>query len=101
MGLNIVIEYVTATPVQPYKIGKSPLSHVRAFMDDLNILYSSLGDAKSLLSRCSSALKWAGMQFRPDKSWSKVAVFTLLLSPVQKTKPFHQFKKCQLDFLGA
>jgi len=74
MGMNIVIEYVTATAVQPYKIGKSHLSPARAFIDDLNLSCSLVGDVKSPLSRCSSVLKWADKQFRPDKSRSVVMV---------------------------
>ena len=47
---------------------------LRAFMDDLNLLCSSVPGAKVLLSRCTKALNWAGMEFRPNKSRSIIIV---------------------------
>ena len=37
-------------------------------MDDLNLMANSVQDTKSLLDRSCTALKWARMEFRPDKS---------------------------------
>ena len=47
---------------------------VRAFMDDLNLLSSSVVGAQDLLARCTTALTWAGMDFRANKSRSFVIV---------------------------
>ena len=47
---------------------------VRAFMDDLNLLSSSVAGAQDLLACCTTALTWAGMDFRAEKSRSFVVV---------------------------
>ena len=47
---------------------------MRAFMDDLNIMSSTICGAKTLLSRCAIALNWAGLTFRADKSRSIVII---------------------------
>ena len=47
---------------------------MRAFMDDVNIMSSTVCGAKTLLSRCTIALKWAGLTFRADKSRSIVII---------------------------
>ena len=43
-------------------------------MDDLNIMSSTVCGAKTLLSHCTIALKWAGLTFRADKSSSIVSI---------------------------
>ena len=47
---------------------------VRAFMDDLNLMSSSVSGAQNLFHRCVKALSWASMYFRADKSCSIVIV---------------------------
>ena len=39
-------------------------------MDDVNLMSSTVQGTQDLLSRSLTALKWAGMSFRPDKSRS-------------------------------
>ena len=39
-------------------------------MDDVNLMSSSVSGAQTLLARCATALQWAGMEFRADKSRS-------------------------------
>ena len=47
---------------------------IRAFMDDINLMSSSAHGAQTLLERCATALHWAGMDFRVEKSRSFVIV---------------------------
>ena len=47
---------------------------MRAFMDDLNIMSSTVCGAKTLLPRCTIALNWASLTFRADKSRSIVII---------------------------
>ena len=47
---------------------------MRAFMDDLNIMSSTICGAKTLLSHCTIALNWAGLTFTADKSRSIVII---------------------------
>ena len=68
-AINVVIEYILANDIQGYKTHKGiALPPVRAFMDDMNLMSNSVENTKTLLDRSCSALKWARMEFRPDKS---------------------------------
>ena len=74
-GMNVILEY-TLISTAPSFITSSKVSMplVRAFMDDLNLLSSSVAGAQDLLARCTTALTWAGMDFRAEKSRSFVVV---------------------------
>ena len=52
----------------PYTMAKC------AFMDDLSLMYSTVSGAQTLLSRCTTALTWAGLEFRDDKSRSIIII---------------------------
>ena len=72
-AMNIVLEFVLASNIKgPSSAGGVSLPPVRAFMDDLNLMAPSVADADTLLKRACVALKWARMEFRPDKSRSLV-----------------------------
>ena len=43
-------------------------------MDDIDLMSESVSGVQTLLSRCSTALKWAGMDFRCDKCRSIVII---------------------------
>ena len=43
-------------------------------MDDIDLMSESVSGVQMLLSRCSTALKWAGMDFRCDKPRSIVII---------------------------
>ena len=43
-------------------------------MDNLNLLCSSVSGAKTLLHRCTKALKWAGLDFQAGKSTSIIII---------------------------
>jgi len=49
--MNIVIEYTVSTRVKPYIISDTPMFPVKAFMDDLNLLTSSVSDSQPDYSR--------------------------------------------------
>ena len=70
-GMNIILEYVLVA-CAPHFITSSKVSLplVKAFMDDVNLMSSSVSGAQTLLARCATALQWAGMEFRADKSRS-------------------------------
>ena len=71
--MNLIIEYILAANTPGFTtVGGIGLPPVRAFMDDLNLMAGSVPDARTLLDRACVALKWAGMEFRADKSRSIV-----------------------------
>ena len=41
---------------------------MKAFMDDLFVMSSSIKGTQLLLNRCTQVLTWAGMSFRAEKS---------------------------------
>ena len=43
-------------------------------MDDLSLMKTKASGAQTLLPRCTTALTWAGLEFRADKSCSIVIV---------------------------
>ena len=69
--MNIILEYVLVA-CAPHFITSSKVSLplVKAFMDDVNLMSSSVSGAQTLLARCATALQWAGMEFRANKSRS-------------------------------
>ena len=74
-GINVVIEYTLASSARKFvSTGNVALPLVRAFMDNLNLMSSSVSGAQNLLDRCVKDLSWAGMYFRADKSRSIVIV---------------------------
>ena len=60
--------------VPQFTTNNTVLPLVRAFMDDLSLMSSMVSGAQTLLSRCITALNWAGLEFRADKSRSIVIV---------------------------
>ena len=74
-GINIIIEYTLVTSAPSFITSNNvSLPLIRAFMDDINLMSSSVSGTQSLLDRCATALKWAGMEFRADKSHSFVMI---------------------------
>ena len=53
-------------------------------MDGLSLMFSTVFGSQNLLSQCITALTWAGLEFRADKSWSIVIVKVRSMS----TTPF-------------
>ena len=58
-------------------------------MGDMNLMSSSVPDAKNLLERCNTALKWAQMEFCTKKSRSFVILkgISLNITPFSVSKP--------------
>ena len=73
-GMNIILEYSLVATTPQFHLNNISLPPKRAFMDDLNIMSYTLCGAKTLLSRCTIALNWAGLTFRADKSRSTVII---------------------------
>ena len=74
-GMNVVIEYTLASSACKFvSTVNVAFPSVRAFMNDLNLMSSSVSGTQNLLHRCVKALSWAGMYFRADKSRSVVIV---------------------------
>ena len=59
-------------------------------MDDINLMSSTVSGAQSLLDRCTTALKWAGMDFQAANSHSFVVIKgkSLNSTPFSASKPF-------------
>ena len=57
---------------------------LRAFIDDPSLMYSTVSGAQALLSWCLTALNWAGLEYRGDKSCPIVIV----KGRSMKTTPF-------------
>ena len=73
-GMNIILEYSLVASTPQFHLNNIPLPPMRVFMDDLNIMSSTICGAKTLLSRYAIALNWAGLTFRADKSRSIVII---------------------------
>ena len=71
----MVIEYTLASSACKFvSIGDVALPLVRAFMDDLSLMSSSVAGTQNLLDRCVKAFSWIGIYFRAVKSCSIVIV---------------------------
>ena len=69
----MLIEYTLASSAHKFvSTGHVVFPLLRAFMDDLNLMFSSFSGLQNLLQRCVKALSWAGMYFRANKSRSIV-----------------------------
>ena len=67
-AMNVLIEFICHHHID-LSLSTPP---VKAFMDDLFLMSSSVEQTKSLLDRCVTALSWCGMSFRAPKSRSIV-----------------------------
>ena len=72
MSFNVILEFVDAAPLERYSIEGSPIEVLRAFMDDVSIVTTSVPQAKKALERTVKALKWARMKLKTVKSRSIV-----------------------------
>ena len=72
--MNIILEYSLQARVLQFITNNTALPLLRAFMDDLSLMSSTVSGSQTLLSQCITALTWAGLEFRADKSCSIVIV---------------------------
>ena len=86
-GMKIILEYSVQTRVPKFTTNNSTL--FRAFMDNLSLMITKVSGAQTLLSRCKTALTWADLEFRANKSRSIVIVkfrsMNITLFSVSKT----------------
>ena len=73
-GMNIILEYSMQARVPKFTTNNTTLPLLCAFMDDLSLMCTKVSGAQTLLSQCITALTWAGLEFRADKSRSIVIV---------------------------
>ena len=75
-GMNIILEYSLQVKVPKFTTNNNELPLLHAFMDDLSLMSSTVSGTHShtLLSRCTTALTWAGLEFRANKSHSLVII---------------------------
>ena len=73
-GMNIILEYSMQARVPQFTTNNTVLPLLRAFMDDLSAMSSTVSGAQTLLSRCITATNWGGLEFRAGKSRSIVIV---------------------------
>ena len=66
--MNTILEDSLVATTQQFNLNNISLPLVRAFMDDLTILSSTICGAKTLLSQSAIALNWADLTFRANKS---------------------------------
>ena len=88
--INIIIEYTLVTSAPSFVMSiKVSLPLIRAFMDDMKLMSSSVSGAQNLLERCTTALKWARMEFCTKKSRSFLIVkgISLNTTPFSVSKP--------------
>ena len=69
-GINIILEYSMQDRVPQFTTSNTVLPLLRAFMDELSLMSSTVSGAQTLLSRCITVLNWAGLEIRADKSRS-------------------------------
>ena len=72
--MNIILAYSLVATIPQFHLNNISLPPMRAFMDNQNIMSSTVYGAKTLLSRCTITLKWAGFTFRADKFRSIVII---------------------------
>ena len=73
-GMNIILEYSMQARIAKFTTNNTTLPLLSAFMDDLSLMSAKVSGAQTLLSRCVTALTWAGLEFGADKSCSIVIV---------------------------
>ena len=74
-GINVIIEYAILSKAPPFIYsGKVSLPLVRAFMDDMSLMSSSVPGANDLLSLSTTVLTWADISYRAHESPSIVII---------------------------
>ena len=73
-GMTIILEYSMQARVPKFITNNTTLALLRAFMDDLSLMSAKVFGAQTLLSQWITALTWAGLEFRAEKSCAIVIV---------------------------
>ena len=102
-SMNIILEYSLQIKVPKFTTNNNELLLLCAVMDDLSLMSSAVSGAQTLLSRCTTALTWAGLGLRADKSHSIVIIKCTSMSTarvsVSKAADQPQHSR-QVKFLG-
>ena len=72
--MNIILEYSMLARVPEFTTDNTTLPLQHAFVGELSLMTTKVSGAQTLLSRCTAALTWAGLEFRADKSCSIIIV---------------------------
>ena len=64
-AMNFIIQFSTLLTAPFSNSSPQPM---KAFLDDLYLWAKTVLETQNLLNRCNTALQWAGMSFRPQKS---------------------------------
>ena len=83
-GMNIILEYSLQVKVPKFTSNNTKLLLLHAFMDDLSLMSCTISEAQTLLSWRATALTYAGLEFRADKSCSIVIIKGISMN----AKPF-------------
>ena len=63
-GMNVIIEYTNTCNAPNFVTSsKTTLPLIRPFMDDIDLMSEYVSGVQMMLSRCSTALKWAGIRW--------------------------------------
>ena len=73
-GMNIILQHSLVATTPQFYLNNISLLPVRTLMDDLNIMSSTICSGRTLLSRCTIALKWVGLTSRADNSGTLVII---------------------------
>ena len=105
-AINVIIEFTLSLQdafIQEHRLG------MKAFMDDLFVMSSSIKGTQLLLNRCTQVLTWAGMSFRAEKSRCividggvvrNVTPFTVNLLNSEKSQVIPSIHTQPVRFLG-
>ena len=88
-GMNIILEYSLQVKVSEFTTNNIKLPLLYAFIDDLSLMSCAVSGAQTLLSQCITALTWACVEFRADKSYSIV----IIKGRCRNTTHFFMFQK--------
>ena len=72
--MSITLAYSLQVKVPKFTNNEAKLPLLSASTDDLSLISATVSGAQTLLSRCTTALTWAGLEFRADKSCSIVII---------------------------
>ena len=73
-GMKIILEYSLQVKIPNFTTNDTELALLHAFTDDLSLMCSTVSGIQTLLSHCTTALTWSGLEFRDDKSCSIVTI---------------------------
>ena len=73
-GMNIMLEYSAQVRFAKFTTKNTEWPLLCAFLHDPSLMSFTVCGAQTLLSRCTTALAWAGLEFRADKSRSIIII---------------------------